>query len=133
MRGQEFLARLREQVLLGDGALGTMISERGLGRDTSYARLNLTQPEVIKDLHGAYLAAGSQLLETNTFGANRTKLGPLNFDHEVGAINRAGVTLAREAANGRAYIAGSVGPLASRPGLPETTPLTEDDIRELFR
>src|SRR5437763_5497599 len=74
MRGTQFLTRLREQVLIGDGALGTLISERGIDRETSFERLNLSQPEFIKDLHGAYLEAGAVVLETNTFGANRTKL-----------------------------------------------------------
>ena len=89
-----------------------MISERGIGRDTNYERLNLTHPELIKDLHAAYLAAGAQVLETNTFGANRTKLALFDSADDVGAINRAGVALAREVAGDRAYVAGSVGPLA---------------------
>ncbi len=133
MRGQEFLARLREEVLLGDGALGTMISERGIGRETNYERLNLTNPEFIQDLHAAYLAAGAQFIETNTFGANRTKLALFNFAEDVSAINRAGVALARQAAGSRAYIGGSVGPLADRPGPHETAPLSDDEVRTLFR
>ena len=133
MRGQDFLARLREEVLIGDGALGTMISERGIGRDTSYERLNLSNSEFIKDIHSAYLAAGSQLLETNTFGANRTKLASFNSAEEVGAINRTGVTLAKEVAQTRAYVAGSVGPLAGMSGPYETAPPSDDDVRALFR
>src|SRR5260221_11851770 len=74
MRGRELLERLREEVLLGDGALGTMLSERGVDRETNYERLNLTHPEVLQNLHGAYVDAGARLIETNTFGANRTKL-----------------------------------------------------------
>src|SRR5205807_256092 len=62
MRGRELLARLREEVLLGDGALGTMLSERGVGRETNYERLNLTHPEIIQDLHGAYVDAGAGLI-----------------------------------------------------------------------
>src|SRR5688500_11282193 len=116
MRGNEFLARLREEVVIGDGALGTMISERGIGRETNYESLNLTDPGFIQDIHRAYLAAGAQVLETNTFGANRTKLALFNCADDVVAINRTGVTLAREAAGGRAYVAGSVGPLAVRSG-----------------
>src|SRR5262249_41046745 len=133
MRGQEFLARLREEVLLGDGALGTMISERGVGRETNYERLNLTNPDVIKDIHAAYLAAGSQVLETNTFGANRTKLALFNFAEDVAAINEAGVALAREVAGGRAYGARAVGPLTTRTGTHEAVPLSDDEVRALFR
>src|SRR2546430_7993176 len=106
MRGQEFLARLREEVLVGDGALGTLISERGIGRETCYEHLNLAHPEFIRELHSAYLAAGAQVLETNTFGANRTKLS--DAADEVAAINRAGVALVREVAGERAYVAGAV-------------------------
>jgi homocysteine S-methyltransferase len=133
MRAQDFLARLREEVLVGDGALGTMISERGIGRDTSYERLNLTHPEFIKDIHGAYLAAGAVVLETNTFGANRTKLAQFHAAEHVGAVNRAGVTLAREVAGDRAFVAGSVGPLVNLPGTHETAPPGDDDLRSLFR
>ena len=62
MHGSDFLARLREEVLIGDGAFGTLISERGIGRETNYERLNLTNPALIKDLHTAYVAAGAGLI-----------------------------------------------------------------------
>lgn len=133
MRGREFLARLREEVLIGDGALGTMISERGINRETNYEQLNFTHPEFIKDLHSAYLDAGAQLLETNTFGANRTKLAPFNAAEEVAQINRAGVALARAVAGDRAYVGGSVGPLADLVMQRDTEPLTDDQMREIFR
>jgi homocysteine S-methyltransferase len=133
MRGKELLARLREEVVLGDGALGTMISERGIGRETNYERLNLTHPEFIKDIHAAYLDAGSEVLETNTFGANRTKLELFKFADDVAAINRAGAALVRTVAGQRAYVAGSVGPLAERAGPQDTEPLTDDQIRDIYR
>jgi homocysteine S-methyltransferase len=134
MRGGEFLARLREEVLVGDGALGTLISERGPGREACYERLNLTLPDFIQGLHAEYLAAGAQVIESNTFGANRTKLATTaEGEADVAAINRAGVALARAAAGQRAYVAGAVGPLASRQGTHERLTLTDDDVRELFR
>jgi methionine synthase / methylenetetrahydrofolate reductase(NADPH) len=133
MRGAEFLARLRDEVLVGDGALGTLISERGPGLESSYERLNLTHPEFIKELHAAYLAAGAQVLETNTFGANHTKLAPFNEADDAAAVNRAGVTLAREVAGDKAFVAGSVGPLAHQRGPEENVSFTEDDVREIFR
>jgi homocysteine S-methyltransferase len=133
MRGSEFLARLREEVLIGDGAIGTMISERGIGRDTNYERLNLTNPEFVRDIHRSYLAAGAQVLETNTFGANRTKLALRQLGDDAAAINRAGVTLAREVAAGKALVAGSVGPLAPRSGAHDTAPLSDDEIRDIYR
>lgn len=133
MRGPEFLARLREEVLVGDGAVGTMISERGVGRDACYERLNLTNPEAIQEIHRAYLAAGAVVIETNTFGANRTKLTQQQFPDEIVAINRAGVSLAREVAGQRAYVAGSVGPLASLAASKDVARLTDDDVRAIFR
>jgi homocysteine S-methyltransferase len=133
MRGKEFLERLRAEVLIGDGALGTMLSERGLTQGVCCERLNLLNPEAVKELHASYLSAGTQVLETNTFGANRTKLSPSPGSDDVVAINRAGVLLARDVAGSRAYIAGSIGPLASRQSPHEILVLTEDDIRELFR
>jgi homocysteine S-methyltransferase len=133
MHGSDFLARLREEVLIGDGAFGTLISERGIGRETNYERLNLTNPAFIKDLHTAYLAAGAGLIETNTFGANRTKLSLHSIAPLVSDINRAGVALAREVAGDRAYVAGSIGPLADRAGPLDTVPLTDDEVREIFR
>jgi len=133
MRGATLLARMREEVVIGDGALGTLISERGIGRDTSYECLNLTHQDFIKDVHRAYLEAGSTVLETNTFGANRTKLALFDFAEDVEAINRAGVALAREVAGEKAYVAGSVGPLAAAAGQRELAPLSDDDIRSLFR
>lgn len=140
MRGKEFLERLRAEVLIGDGALGTLISEKGVQRESHYEVLNLSQPELIKDLHAAYLEAGARVLETNTFGANRTKLFHDNWRDSgeqaaarVAEINRAGVLLARSVAGEKAFVAGSVGPLAERAGPTETAPLSDDEIRTLFR
>src|SRR6516162_10021008 len=133
MPGSDFLTRLREEVLIGDGAFGTLISERGIGRETNYERLNLTNPALIKDLHTAYVAAGAGLIETNTFGANRTKLSLHSIAPLVSDINRAGVALAREVAGERAFVAGSIGPLADRAGPLDTVPLTDDEVREIFR
>jgi methionine synthase I (cobalamin-dependent)/5,10-methylenetetrahydrofolate reductase len=133
MRGATLLARMREEVVIGDGALGTLISERGVGRDTNYECLNLTHQDFIRDVHRAYVEAGSTVLETNTFGANRTKLAVFDFADDVETINRAGVALAREVAGERAYVAGSVGPLAAGAGHGDVAPLSDDDIRSLFR
>jgi methionine synthase I (cobalamin-dependent)/5,10-methylenetetrahydrofolate reductase len=133
MRGPEFLARIRDEVLIGDGAFGTLISERGPGLGASYELLNLTHPEFVKELHAAYLTAGAQVLESNTFGANRTKLTPFNDANDTIEVNRTGVELARAVAGNAAFVAGSVGPLAGRQGLQDPVALTEDEIREVFR
>src|ERR1700731_3705596 len=113
MHGKDFLARLREEVLIGDGALGTMLSEYGVGREASYERLNLARPDLVRSLHSGYVDAGAQVIETNTFGANRTKLPSSQGADEVRAINQAGVLLAREAAGEKAFVAGAVGPLGT--------------------
>jgi homocysteine S-methyltransferase len=133
MRGRELLTRLQEEVVIGDGALGTLLSERGIPRDSSYERLNLTHPQIITDLHSAYLDAGALVLETNTFAANRTKLAHFESDADVEAINRAGVALARGVAGSRAWVAGSVGPLAERGEQHASEPLSDDQVRELYR
>jgi homocysteine S-methyltransferase len=112
-----FLDRLHDhRPLLADGAMGTQLHGRGLPIDACFDQLNLTRPELIMSIHRDYIAAGAELIETNTFGANRLKLAEHGLDEQVAAINRAGVLLARggiaSAETGRTiYIAGSVGPL----------------------
>jgi methionine synthase I (cobalamin-dependent)/5,10-methylenetetrahydrofolate reductase len=112
-----FLDRLRDRrPLLADGAMGTQLHGRGLPIDTCFDQLNLTRPELIMSIHRDYIAAGADIIETNTFGANRVKLAEHGLDEQVTAINRAGVLLARGgiASSETArpiYVAGSVGPL----------------------
>jgi homocysteine S-methyltransferase len=102
--------------LLADGAMGTMLHTHGHAIDSCFDQLNITHPEQVMDVHRAYVAAGAELLETNTFGASRIKLAEHGLEPDLAAINRAGVRLAREAANaapsGRTvFVAGSLGPL----------------------
>jgi len=107
-----FLKALSERVLLGDGALGTYFYDKGieLGRDIEL--LNLTDPDLVFSVHQEYVRAGADLLETNTFGANRFNL---RMRDNVAEVNRAGVELARRAAGQKIYIAGSVGPTGRFP------------------
>jgi len=104
--------------LLADGAMGTRLNAR-LTRDTGFDlcfdALNLTHPDLVMDIHHEYLAAGAQLIQTNTFGANRFKLAAHGLEDKVNEINRAGVELAkRAAANHIAWVAGDIGPLGVR-------------------
>ncbi|MBL8133472.1 MAG: bifunctional homocysteine S-methyltransferase/methylenetetrahydrofolate reductase [Anaerolineae bacterium] len=103
--------------LLADGAMGTLLHSQGVPIDGCFDHYNVTQPDLIKGLHRAYLDAGAELIETNTFGANRLKLQEHGLEDQVVAINAAGVALVREAIreSGRqnAYAAGSVGPLGT--------------------
>ncbi len=96
--------------LLLDGAMGSLLYERGVLHTRSYDELNLAQPELIRSVHTDYVLAGADIIETNTFGANRMALARHGLADQATAINRAGVTLARTAAAGRAYVAGAVGP-----------------------
>ena len=105
----EVLARLEKEVLLLDGAMGTRLQEAGLGTDTAPEAWNLERPEIIRKIHSDYLAAGSQIVQTNTFGANRLKLSDYGLEKKVNEINKQAVKLAQEVGRDN-YIAGSVGP-----------------------
>ncbi|BCR03362.1 bifunctional homocysteine S-methyltransferase/methylenetetrahydrofolate reductase [Desulfuromonas versatilis] len=110
-RGPRFLDRLAEQVIIGDGAMGTLLYSRGTPLDVNFEHLNLVKPELIREVHGEYLAAGAALVETNTFGANALNLGAVGLEGKVRAINEAGARLARQAAGPGRFVAGAVGPL----------------------
>ncbi|HEY5908055.1 MAG TPA: bifunctional homocysteine S-methyltransferase/methylenetetrahydrofolate reductase [Vicinamibacteria bacterium] len=105
------LERLNEGVLVCDGAMGTMLYARGIFLNRCFDELNLSSPGLVRDVHREYLDAGAEVIETNTFGAHRFKLGPHGLDAQVRKINREGARLAREAAEGRALVAGSFGPI----------------------
>jgi methionine synthase / methylenetetrahydrofolate reductase(NADPH) len=103
--------------LLLDGAMGSLLYERGVLHTRSYDELNLSQPELIRGVHRDYVHAGAELIETNTFGANRICLARHGLADQATAINRAGVELARSASGGRAYIGGAVGPSGVNHGI----------------
>ncbi len=113
-----FLERLQQaNPILGDGAMGTLLHQHGVPISTCFDELNLTHPEQVERIHHDYLGAGAELIETNTFGANRYKLGKHGLESKVVEINRAGVELAKRvitASGKNAYLAGSVGPLGMR-------------------
>ncbi len=107
------LDRLTAGPILADGAMGTMLYAAGAGLDDCFDALNLDAPASVATVHRAYLTAGSNILKTNTFGANRFKLEPFGLAGKVRQINRAGARLAREAreiAGSDALVAGSIGP-----------------------
>ena len=105
---------MRELVLLADGAMGTMLQEGGLSDGGCPEEAVLSRPALVVGIHEQYLDAGARVLETNTFGANRRKLADYGLEAETERINREAVRLARKAALGRAYVAGSVGPLGAQ-------------------
>jgi methionine synthase I (cobalamin-dependent)/5,10-methylenetetrahydrofolate reductase len=116
MSPSKFLSLLENSPLpiLGDGAMGTMLNARGVAFDQCFDALNLTQPTLVAEIHRAYIEAGSQIIQTNTFSANRYKLTNHGLQDQLVEINRSGVDLARRvvmASFREVLIAGDVGPL----------------------
>src|ERR1700681_2055893 len=109
-----FLEALEERVLVCDKAMGTMLYAKGVFINKSFDALNVTQPDLVAAVHAEYVRAGADIVETNTFGANRIKLGSFGLADKLHEINVAGVAIARRAAGDRAYVAGSIGPLGIR-------------------
>ncbi len=113
MKIHDFNGRLKESILIADGAMGSMLHE-AVGSQRCFDELNATEPEAVFRVHHAYIEAGAHIIETNTFGANRFKLAPLGLGDEVQRLNSRGVKIAREARESAArevLIAGSIGPL----------------------
>lgn len=108
---KNILEQIKERPLIFDGAMGTMIYSKGVFINTCYEHLCITNPKLIAGIHREYAAAGADVIETNSFGANRIKLQGHGLADLLDAINRASVRLAREAAGGEALVAGSVGPI----------------------
>ena len=127
------LARLLDptQVLVFDGAMGTMLYARGVFINQCYDELNLRAPELVRAVHEAYVDAGAEVLETNSFGANRAKLTQYGLESQVRAMNESAARLAREAAGDDALVAGAVGPLGVR--LEPYGPTSRDEARSMFR
>uniref|UniRef100_C6E085 Homocysteine S-methyltransferase n=1 Tax=Geobacter sp. (strain M21) TaxID=443144 RepID=C6E085_GEOSM len=127
--GGSFLERVAHEVLIGDGAIGTMLYAKGVALDANFEHLNLVRPQLVLDLHAEYLAAGAQVIETNTFGANYAKLSAIGIGGKVADINRQGAILARRAAKGcDVFVAGSMGPMGR--GKKE---MSDDQVRDSFR
>ncbi len=114
MRTPDFRTEIDQRVLVCDGAMGTMLYARGVFLNRSFDELNLTQPDLVAEVHQAYVRAGADVLETNTFGANRIKLGAFGLADRVHAINVQGARIARHAARDQAFVAGAIGPLGIR-------------------
>jgi methionine synthase / methylenetetrahydrofolate reductase (NADH) len=126
-----FLESLARGPLVFDGAMGTQLYERGYFITRSFDEANLARPDLVLEIHRDYVAAGAQIIESNTFGANRELLRRYGAADRLRDINRAGVRLARQAAGGVAYVAGSIGPTGAL-----ATKLTGErrsDLESVFR
>jgi methionine synthase / methylenetetrahydrofolate reductase(NADPH) len=111
----DLLARIKQQPVLCDGAMGTLLYAKGVFINRCYDELNLSQPDLIRGVHHEYLQAGAEIIETNTFGANSFRLARHSLADKVYAINRTGAVLAKDAAKSfDVWVAGSVGPLGTR-------------------
>ncbi len=111
---EKFISAIQERVILTDGAMGTEIYRRGIFINQCYDNLNITNPVLIKEIHEDYVRAGAELIETNTFGANRIKLQKYGLEERVKEINQRGVEIARSVAKDRCWVAGSIGPTGKR-------------------
>jgi homocysteine S-methyltransferase len=118
------------QVVVFDGATGTMLYAKGVFINQCYDELNLRAPDLVREVHRAYVRAGAEIIETNTFGASRTKLTPYGLESQVHEINRAAAAIAREEAGENVLVAGAVGPLGIRLEPYGPTSLTE--ARQVF-
>ena len=113
-----------------DGAMGTMLYDRGVFVNVCYDELNATHPELIEDVHAQYVRAGAEIIETNTFGANPVKLSSFRLEDRTGELNRIAAEIALRAANGRAAVAGAIGPLGIR--IEPLGPTSREEARDYF-
>lgn len=128
---KDFRKCLAEEILLADGAMGTLLVSRGASPEQAKSPLNLTDPESVREVHEDYLEAGARILTTNTWDANRVKLTAHEWADSLEKINREGVRLARESATGElAFVGGSIGPLGAL--VKPYGRLTLVQVREIF-
>lgn len=128
------LEQLKQRPVLCDGAMGTLLYTRGVTYEQCFDAVNLSQPELIQSIHQEYISAGAQIIETNTFGANRVKLEAYNLGTRVREINMRAVNIAKEArevVGQSVFIAGAVGPTGRPLQAPDEQRLSE--LRAIFR
>jgi homocysteine S-methyltransferase len=128
---EPFLERIDKRPVVCDGAMGTMLYSKGISLNRCYDELNTAMPQFVKDVHLAYVKAGAEVLETNTFGANKFRLQKFGLGEKVREFNLAGARLAREVAGDDLYVAGAVGPLGTH--LEPLGLTSREEAREAFR
>ena len=120
-----------DHIYVFDGAVGTRLYDKGVYINRSYDELNITAPDLVREVHEEYVAAGADIIETNTFGATRHKLQPYGLEGRLREINISAVKLAREAAGEKVFVAGSIGPLGLR--IEPYGPTSFDEAKEMFK
>ncbi len=130
-RALEFREQLSQRILVADGAMGTMLYSRGVFINRCFDELNISGPDLVRQVHRDYAEAGAEILETNTYGANRARLAGFGLAEKLLEINAAGVRLAREAARGGSFVAGAMGPLGVH--VEPLGPTSFSEARAIFR
>ena len=128
---KDFLSLLEDRVLVCDGAMGTMLYSKGVFISRCFDELNMSNPQLVLDVHQEYVKAGVDVIETNTFGGNRTKLMSHGLAEQTREINVQGARIAREAAGDSVFVAGAIGPLGVRIEPWGKTGISE--ARQIFR
>ena len=126
-----FRERVGKEVLVFDGGVGTHLYEKGVFINTCFDELNLTNPDIVREVHRDYVEAGADVIETNTFGANRFKLAAHGLEPRVHELNLQGARIARQVAGDSVLVAGSVGPLGVR--LEPLGKLGFDEAKDAFK
>jgi len=120
-----------DSVFVFDGAMGTRLYDKGVYINRSYDELNLVSPDLVREVHEEYVKAGADIIETNSFGATRHKLQAYGLESKLRGINAAAARIAREAANGRVFVAGAIGPLGLR--IEPFGPTSFDEAKDMFK
>jgi homocysteine S-methyltransferase len=120
-----------DRILVVDGAMGTMLYAKGVYINRCYDELNLSNPDLVREIHTEYIRAGADIIETNTFGATAHKLQQYGLEANLHEINAIAAKVAREAAGDRAYVAGAIGPLGLR--IEPYGPTSFDEARQMFK
>ncbi|MFB1052158.1 bifunctional homocysteine S-methyltransferase/methylenetetrahydrofolate reductase [Paraliobacillus sp. JSM ZJ581] len=123
----DLLTSLKERILIADGAMGTILYSHGV--DRSFEALNLTHPTQVQQIHEAYIAAGADVIQTNTYGANYIKLARYGLEEQVKKINQTAVQIAKKASNKRSYVLGSIGGIHGTKTIVKST----EEIKRSFR
>ncbi|MDL1893927.1 bifunctional homocysteine S-methyltransferase/methylenetetrahydrofolate reductase, partial [Sphingobacteriales bacterium CHB3] len=128
---KQFRERLGKEVILFDGGVGTYLYEKGIFINTCFDELNLINPDIVSEVHRDYVNAGADVIETNTYGANRFKLAAHGLETKVHEVNLKGAQIAKKVAGDSVLVAGSVGPLGVQ--IEPLGKLSYDEAKDVFK